>query len=114
MSLPDDCNAEIYTKYLHIHAELIGVEDALKYKLHHLRFTKVIYQGSAGPRGFSVDAFYFTELHWLVLIQDVLHSIKGLKERIAFYEKNKVERLSNEVFDELQKQGFTKLLKAML
>lgn len=116
MSIPEDGNAAVYNKYFPIFNELQQEEDKLHNRIfvHQYLPNKTPHRGCIGPRGFAYEAFYFTELHWLVLIQDVLNRIKGLKERLAFYEKNKVERLNNEVFDELQKQGFTSLMKQML
>lgn len=115
MSMPEDSNAEVYNKYYPIYAELQNTEDSLNNRVFVQKFikNKTPHRGCIGPRGFAYEAFYFTEMHWLTLITDALNRIKGLQETLAFYEKNNVARMRNDVMDTLSDMGRVDLIKLL-
>jgi hypothetical protein len=105
MSMPENANEKVYRKYYPAWAAMGSHIEDLEKELASLKYTVSPLRDYVGPTGFSYEAFYFTELYWLSLIQDQLNKVKSLRESIAYYQMNNVAKARNRLLGDLEVAG---------
>lgn len=96
-----------YAHYLEQYNALGAENEKLEGTLERLHYQDIpafmLRKGLTGARGFSADAFYFSEAHWINLIRKQIQRREQLQAEISMYDSEIVENMKRF----LESQGVT-------